>query len=705
MPKVMQTVISIAGTIDPSLSKAIDGVTGKLGGLGKGGKLAALSVAATGLTTAVAGGVAAAGKALNSLGQSYAKASNKLQVKTGATKEEMAGLQDAMKGVYADNFGTDMNDVASAIGIVKQQLGNMPTNTLKGITEDALGMRDAFDYDVGESLRAAQTMMNQFGVTGDQAYSLIAQGAQNGLDYSGEMLDSIDEYSVQFQKLGLNAEDMFNVFQSGSDAGAFNLDKIGDAVKEFSIRAVDGSKTTQQGFQALGMNADHLAQKFASGGDGAKQAFYQVIQSLGKMKDPVQQNLAGVNLFGTMWEDLGPKVVTSLDTITSQYHKTDDAMQSINNIQYNDLGSAIEAIKRQAEVGLLPIASAVANSLTQMMPTISSALQSIMPVMQNTIQTCMPFVTQFLQGMGSALTQIMPLIGQLMSGLMPILTQFIGSILPPIISLIQAILPPLIQVVQAILPPIVQVLQTLIPIVTQIIQAILPVVLSLIQQLVPIIQPLLQLLVQIMQQVIMPIIQPLMQLVQALLPPISALISGIVQALSPLLEFLKPIADVLGTIIGFVGKLLSWGAGAINGLFGALSGGGKSNGGGATGKFATGGFTNGFSIAGEDPRYPQEAVLSFNPAYRRKNIGYWSEAGRKLGVLGSSGVSLSGGSSSSVVYDLSGMQFAPKIYAASGTNSSDLMQQLKTLMPEFVDMVQDALAEREEAQYADCRIY
>lgn len=47
---------------------------------------------------------------------------------------------------------------------------------------------------------------------------------------------------------------------------------------------------------------------------------------------------------------------------------------------------------------------------------------------------------------------------------------------------------------------------------------------------------------------------------------------------------------------------------------------------------AKGGFTNGIAIAGEDPHYPVEAVISFNPAYRKKNIEYWERAGRMLGV-------------------------------------------------------------------------
>ena len=52
-------------------------------------------------------------------------------------------------------------------------------------------------------------------------------------------------------------------------------------------------------FMVRGLNADEMAAKFAQGGDSAKEAFYKVVSALGEMEDPLAQNTAGVNLFGT----------------------------------------------------------------------------------------------------------------------------------------------------------------------------------------------------------------------------------------------------------------------------------------------------------------------------------------------------------------------------------------------------------------------
>ena len=151
-----------------------------------------------------------------------------------------------MEAVYKNNYGDSFEDIGDAISQVKN-LGEMDEASLQNVTESAFALRDTFEYDISESTRAAKALMDNFGISGEEAMNLIASGAQNGLDYSGELLDSISEYSVQFEKVGLDADDMFANLSKGAESGAFNLDKVGDAVKEMAIRVVDGSDTTRQG--------------------------------------------------------------------------------------------------------------------------------------------------------------------------------------------------------------------------------------------------------------------------------------------------------------------------------------------------------------------------------------------------------------------------------------------------------------------------
>ena len=283
----------------------------------------------------------------------------------------MGKYKDMINDVYKDNFGESINDVAEAMATVNQNMSYLDDSALQKCTEYAYTLSDTFGVDVAESTRAADSLIKNYGVSAREAFNLMTQGMQSGLNFSDELFDNIDEYSVQFKKLGLDAEDMFSVFANGAQNGAFNLDKIGDAVKEFSIRAIDGSDTTKQGFEALGMNADEMAQKFGAGGKTAKEAFNEVIEGLASMDDPVAQSAAGVNLFGTMWEDLGPQVITSMSTASDAIDKSRESVEGLVNVKYDTLSGALGGLWRTIQVDVLqPIGN-------QLIPYVTKGISAI----------------------------------------------------------------------------------------------------------------------------------------------------------------------------------------------------------------------------------------------------------------------------------------------------------------------------------------
>ena len=313
----------------------------------------AFSAAGETLSKSVTAPLTAVGTAAVKFSSDSQDAFQQFAAATGTATEEMGKYKDMINNVYKDNFGESINDVAEAMATVNQNMSYLDDSALQRCTEYAYTLSDTFGYDVAESTRAADTLIKNYGVSAREAFNLITQGAQSGMDYSGEMIDSIDEYSVQFKKLGLDAEDMFSIFANGAQNGAFNLDKVGDAVKEFSIRAIDGSDTTKQGFEALGMDAVKMAERFGAGGDSAKEAFNEVIKGLAEMDDPVAQSAAGVNLFGTMWEDLGPQVITSMSTASDAIDKSKESVEKLVNVKYDTLSGALGGLWRTIQVDVL----------------------------------------------------------------------------------------------------------------------------------------------------------------------------------------------------------------------------------------------------------------------------------------------------------------------------------------------------------------
>lgn len=657
--KIMQAVVSFAGTIDPSLGKAMDNVAGHLDKVNW--KAVAVGAAVGGIAVATGKAVVEAGKYLAELGDDYNKAMNQLSASTGATGDELDALGESVKNIYAQNLGEDFNDVAEGLAAT-QKASDLAGEALEQATAAGFVLRDTFDYDISESARAASALMKNFNISAEEAYGLIATGAQNGADKNGDLLDTLNEYSAQFAALGLSADQFMGSLVEGADAGLFSIDKVADAVKEFNIRAKDGSDSSAEAFKGLGLNSDKMFAAFAAGGETAQAAFFDTVEALNKLEDPLKRNEIGVALFGSQFEDLEAGILPVLGDIETAAYDGAAALQQINDVKYNDLGSAFEAVKRSAEVALLPMASMIANTLTSLAPILTDTFEEISPVITDTLNACMPFVQDFLVGMGDTLKKVMPMVTELAAGILPLLAQLVDSFLPPLLDLAQQLLPPLMQIVQAILPPIASILATVLPMLTQIISTVLPVLANLIAALLPVI--------------------------------------------TPLLAILEPIASVLGTIVGWVSKIVSFGSGVISkiaGLFGG-GGGGSAN----VSGYATGGFTSGPSIAGEDPRYPTEAVISFNPAYRSQNLSYWAEAGRMLGASSEADYEpISSGSGTAVVYDLSGLSFSPQIKVEGDTDEDALIRKLRDLEPEFIDFILEALSRREGGAYvtADSRLY
>ena len=353
-----------------------------------------VSIASAG---AIAGGTALVNSAMN-LEDAVAKyVSN-----TNTAEKETEKYRQVLENINNNNYGEGYEDIANSMAQVKMQLKDINEQDLQNITEKAIALRDLFGYDVSESVRAVKAMMDNLNVSADEAFNLIAEGKKQGLDFSNELLDNINEYSVQFGKLGLSAEDMFNIFKSGAENGAFNLDKIGDAVKEFSIRAIDGSNTTIDGFKRIGLNADTMAKKFANGGEEAKQAFIEVVNRLGSMDDKVSQSIAGVDLFGTMWEDLGPTVITSFSKMDNGISKSSDSMQKSIDQLYN-------TTKKKAETQLKRLQSLGADFGEEMLP-----------VLEDLIDMAEGFIDK-LEGMSDAEKENIVKIGLFVAGAGPLI--------------------------------------------------------------------------------------------------------------------------------------------------------------------------------------------------------------------------------------------------------------------------------------------
>ncbi|MEK3873718.1 MULTISPECIES: phage tail tape measure protein [unclassified Paenibacillus] len=350
------------------------------GGGGIGG--AAGAIGAVGLVggAALAGAAAfgAAGVATYNFADEYSSAMAQIKAATGASAGEMDNFGKVAQSLYNQGLGEGFYDLAQSISIVRQ-VTKQTGAELEDSTKYAIAYADTFGEDITQSIKAADTMVKNFGITSEQAYNLLAQGAQKGLNKSDELIDTANEYAPYFAKLGFSADQMFDIFAAGLEAGAFNLDKVGDGIKEFGIRTKDGSKASLEAYKAIGLNGQEMTKQFAEGGVTAQKAFLATVKAINSISDAEKKNAVSVQLFGTQAEDLEERVIKAYGNVQKQFDMTKATMEEITEIKYSTIGKAFSGIGRQLQTTfLLPLSQAALPLLQKF----SNWFQVKIPVIQ-----------------------------------------------------------------------------------------------------------------------------------------------------------------------------------------------------------------------------------------------------------------------------------------------------------------------------------
>ncbi|NOU63180.1 hypothetical protein GC096_03855 [Paenibacillus sp. LMG 31461] len=368
---------------DEEAQERIEGIDESAGGLH-------LTLGKIVKAAAALGGAIVAGLAVGSVIEGVndlQKAVADFQSSTGSSNDEMVEFKDTLTDIYDNNYGESFDDIAKSMANLRQTTG-ASGEELKNLTQNALMLRDTFEFEVNDSINAANSLMKTFGINGDEAYTLIAQGAQNGANKNGDLLDTLNEYSPQFKALGFSANQFTDILIQGAANGAFSIDKVGDSIKEFNIRAKDGSDSSKSAFEKLGLNADALTKSFANGGKSAQESFGQVVSALSKLEDPILKNQIGVSLFGTQFEDLEATAITSLANVESKANMAADTLDQINQAEYKTFTEAMQGIGRNIQTSLivplsekvLPLLMEFSGWVTSKTPEIKEAVSGAINV-------------------------------------------------------------------------------------------------------------------------------------------------------------------------------------------------------------------------------------------------------------------------------------------------------------------------------------
>lgn len=350
----------------------------------------------------------------------------KLYATTNLSGQALEDLKGVAQDVFKSGVTDSIDEATEATAIMKQGFKDLDDTSLAKLTSQVISLSERTGTDVQENVTGTTQLMNAFGLDSQKAFDLIADGYKNGLNASGDFLDTLNEYSPHFKEAGFSAEDMLSILRNGMSNGAQNTDKVADAVKELKIRLQDGTFASN-----MGMFSSATQEAFNQW-DKGKATVADVAQSiqkdLNKMND-TDKNKA-LSALSSQFEDLGTKAGGSLFNIGKEFDnvngKLDEATQKTSSQEW-------QGALNEMQAALLPIGTDILNALLPVLQILGELAQwfSNLP---GPIKT---FVESF-GGILAIVTLLAPVVGGIVA-LFVLFGSTVGIVMAVIVAVIAVI--------------------------------------------------------------------------------------------------------------------------------------------------------------------------------------------------------------------------------------------------------------------------
>lgn len=315
-----------------------------------------------------------------------------LQASTGLTTQKLGEYKESMDSLYKNNYGESLEDIANSMALVKQYTNETDPSAIEKLTENGIVLRDVFDIELSESIRGADALMDNFGVDAEEAFNLMAAGAQNGLNKSGELADNIAEYGALWGQAGFSAKEMFSILDNGLDSGAYSLDKVNDFVKEFGNSLADGRIEDSLG--SFSSKTQDLFDQWKAGKVTTKDVFYSVIKDISSATNKQEMLTLASNTWSSLGEDNALKVIESLANVNDAYDNVCGTMEDIKSVKYDTLESRITQLGRKVKSDFIqPIAEKALPKIEEGLDAVIENTDTLIPLTEVAIATLLTYKT------------------------------------------------------------------------------------------------------------------------------------------------------------------------------------------------------------------------------------------------------------------------------------------------------------------------
>ncbi len=536
-----------------SASSKLGGVATKLGEIVKGGIVAVAAAAGAALAKGVTDAYAAEA------------ANDRLAAQLGLPPDRAAELGKAAGDIYRGAYGESLGEVNDTIAAIFQT-GLLPEDAIEAdveaVSAKLFDLSSTFDLETREIARSASQLVKT-GLAGnvDQAIDLITRAGQQGVDISGDLLDTVNEYGVQFQSFGIDGATAFGLISQAQRAGVRDADLAADAIKEFGLKMREGSDDSRAALTAIGFDAETMVERFRAGGPEAASAMDEVLDAMRGLS-PSQLQQVGPALVGTQFEDMQASILAFDPSSAAAGLGTIEGAADKLGATLNDNAMVkIEAFKRQALGGLADFAADYAIPAIARLGDIAQTY--VLPKMQQLGQWLQTNVVPALQQLG----------GWVNDNVVPALVTFAGFVTGTVVPAVQSFAGWLVDQLNPVVQALVGRVQALVPhlqdIGARITTDVLPPVQEMWQRFHDDVLPILRTVAEFIVGKLLPVyIELQSKLDSYVLPVLGRLISFVGQVIGAQVQLYDTLKGFGGAVVGFVGDA----KGQLDNLVGFISG-------------------------------------------------------------------------------------------------------------------------------------
>lgn len=263
------------------------------------------------------------GSVIDTVGQKLGITGNLTEMLTSKTAmlTGAIGASVAIIGKAANEWAKYNAELAKQDQITTVTTG-LKDDSAKEMTDKMRALSDTYKVDFRDAINAANTLMSQFGETGENATQLIKDGMQGMIQGDGgKLLSMIQQFAPAFRDAGVSASQLVAVIQN-SEGGLFtdqNMQAIVMGIRNIRLM----TKATSEALAKLGIDGQEMSKKMSDGSMTVFDALKLVSRQL-QTVDSNSQTACEVmqTVFGRQGVMAGTNIAKAIEQLNTNLEET-----------------------------------------------------------------------------------------------------------------------------------------------------------------------------------------------------------------------------------------------------------------------------------------------------------------------------------------------------------------------------------------------